>query len=149
MLLNKIHKSDNIEFYTCSTTTQITLPLSISHIKAGFPSPAEDFSDISIDLNKELIKNPSSTFFGRVKGDSMKDLGVEEGDLLVIDKSINPTEGKLAVCYIDGEFTLKKIHIDIDCIWLVPANDNYKPIKVTQDNEFLVWGIVTHVIKSF
>lgn len=149
MLLNKIHRSDNIEFYTCSTTTQITLPLSISHIKAGFPSPAEDFSDISIDLNKELIKNPSSTFFGRVKGDSMKDLGIDEGDLLVIDKSINPTEGKLAVCFIDGEFTLKKIHIDVDSILLVPANDNYKPIRVTQDNEFMVWGIVTHVIKSF
>lgn len=149
MLLNKLHTSGSIEFYTCSTTTQLNLPLSISHIKAGFPSPAEDFSDISIDLNKELIKNPSSTFFGRVTGDSMKDLGVEEGDLLVIDKSIIPTEGKLAICFIDGEFTLKKIHIDANCIWLVPANDNYKPIKVTQENDFMVWGIVTHVIKSF
>ena len=79
----------------------------------------------------------------------MKDEGIHDGDLLVIDKSIRPADGKIAVCYLDGEFTIKRIRIDKDIIWLMPANDKYTPIKVTTDNDFLIWGIVTHVIKSF
>jgi DNA polymerase V len=118
-------------------------------ISAGFPSPALDFVDLSIDLNKQLIKHPSATFYGRVKGQSMKDLGIHDGDLLVIDKSLEPVNGKIAICYIDGEFTIKTIKLDTDCCWLMPANESYRPIKVTADNNFLIWGIVTHVIKSF
>lgn len=149
MRLKKIHTSNLIEFYSVSTTQKLELPLIEAGISAGFPSPADDFLDISIDLNKELIKNPSATFFGRVNGDSMKDLGIDDGDLLIIDKSIEPKTGKIAVCFIDGEFTLKTIQIEADFCWLVPANEKYKPIKVTPDNEFIVWGIVKHVIKSF
>jgi DNA polymerase V len=118
-------------------------------ISAGFPSPALDFVDLSIDLNKQLIKHPSATFYGRVKGQSMKDLGIHDGDLLVIDKSLEPVNGKIAICYIDGEFTIKTIKLDTHCCWLMPANESYQPIKVTADNNFLIWGIVTHVIKSF
>jgi len=139
----------NIEFYSVSFDTFLELQLVEGGISAGFPSPAQDFLDLSIDLNKEFVKNPSATFYGRVRGDSMKDLGIDNGDLLIIDKSIAPKEGKVAVCFIDGEFTLKKLHIEKDHIWLVPANEKYKPIKVTEDNEFIVWGIVVHVIKSF
>jgi len=117
-------------------------------ISAGFPSPADDFLDVSIDLNKELIKNPSATFYGRVKGDSMKNAGMENGDLLIIDKSLEPTDNKIAVCFIDGEFTVKRIKIEADLIWLVAENKAYKPIKVTKDSEFLIWGIVTTVIKK-
>jgi len=127
----------------------LELPLIEGGISAGFPSPAEDFLELSIDLNKELIKNPPATFYGRVNGDSMKDLGIDHGDLLIIDKSIQPKDGKIAVCFIDGEFTLKTIRLEKDCCWLIPANSNYKPLKVTQDNDFVVWGIVIHVIKSF
>lgn len=118
-------------------------------LRAGFPSPAEDFSEVSIDLNVELIKHPASTFFCRVSGDSMQDMGINDGDLLVIDKSLEPQDGKVAVCYIDGDFTLKEIKIEKDCCWLIPANKDFSPIKVTADNEFLVWGIVTHAIKSY
>ena len=100
-------------------------------------------------MNKELIKNPSATFYGRVRGNSMKDLGIHDGDLLIIDKSLEPQNGKIAICFIDGEFTVKTIKIERDCIWLVPANAAYKPIKVTKDNDFLVWGIVINVIKYF
>ena len=132
-----------------STETALELPIIDEGISAGFPSPAQDFVDLSIDLNKELIKNPSATFYGRVKGDSMKDLGIDNGDLLIIDKSLEPKNGKIAVCYIDGEFTMKKIKIEKDCCWLIPANDKYKPIRVDKENEFIVWGIVVHVIKSF
>ena len=148
MKLKAITKTGNLDFYSASTETALELPYMEGGVKAGFPSPAEDFLELSIDLNAELIRNPPSTFFCRVKGDSMQDMGINDGDLLVVDRSIEPTDGKVAVCYIDGEFTLKTIKIEKDCIWLVPANAKYKPIKVTADNEFVVWGIVTYSIKQ-
>ena len=149
MKLKKLRTTNKIDFFTANTETSMEIPLMDEGIKAGFPSPADDFLDVSIDLNKELIKNPPATFFGRVNGDSMKDLGIDDGDLLVIDKSLEPANGKIAVCFIDGEFTLKKIQLEKDFVWLVPANEKYKAIKVTEDNDFVVWGIVVHVIKSF
>ncbi len=148
MKLSNLHNSKNIEFYTASIDGELSLPI-IDEISAGFPSPAQDFTESAVDLNKILIKNPSATFYGRVKGDSMQDLGIHNGDLLVIDKSLEPQNGKIAVCYIDGEFTMKKIKIEDDCCWLIPANKNYKALKVTEENDFLIWGIVIHVIKSF
>lgn len=149
MKLTVIHQSTTIDFYSASTETELALPYVKNAISAGFPSPADDFLDTTIDLNKELIKNPSSTFYGKVRGNSMKDLGIHEGDLLIIDKSLEPQNGKIAICYIDGEFTVKKIAIENDCVWLIPANDAYKPIRVTAENDFIVWGIVINVIKYF
>ncbi|MCB0485187.1 MAG: translesion error-prone DNA polymerase V autoproteolytic subunit [Flavobacteriaceae bacterium] len=136
-----------ITLYKASTKGKLKLPIVENGISAGFPSPAEDFLDSVIDLNKELIKNPDATFFGRVKGYSMKNAGLNNGDLLIIDKSLEPTNGKIAVCFIDGEFTVKRIKIEKNICWLIPENDDYKPIKVTPDNDFLIWGIVTTVIK--
>ena len=117
-------------------------------ISAGFPSPANDYLEATIDLNKELVKNPGATFFGRVKGLSMKDAGIDDEDILIIDKSVAPKTGMTAVCFIDGEFTLKKIILEKNCITLLPANTDYKPIIVTEQNDFLIWGIVTFVIKK-
>ncbi len=137
-------------------------------IHAGFPSPAQDYMSPFLDLNKELVKHPLSTFYGRVVGDSMIDAGVEEGDILVIDKSIEPTQGAMAVCFIDGEFALKFISFEdpgnpsVEAsaqkssynilhtgeLWLLPANKKYPPIHVTEGNDFTVWGIVTYVIKK-
>jgi len=145
----KLHITSTLDIYSAMTETTLSLPLASDHISAGFPSPASDFTDRSIDLNKQLIQHPASTFFGRVKGQSMKDEGINDGDLLIIDKSLPPDDGKIAVCFIDGEFTVKRIKLDKDCCWLMPANDAYRPIKVTAENDFLIWGIVTHVIKSF
>ncbi|MEZ4840829.1 MAG: translesion error-prone DNA polymerase V autoproteolytic subunit [Flavobacteriaceae bacterium] len=136
-----------ITLHKASTKEELKLPFVENGISAGFPSPAEDFLDSVIDLNKELIKNPDATFFGRVKGYSMKNAGLNNGDLLIIDKSLEPTNGKIAVCFIDGEFTVKRIKIEKNICWLIPENDDYKPIKVTPDNDFLIWGIVTTVIK--
>jgi DNA polymerase V len=138
-----------IVIHAASTTTAIELPLITNSISAGFPSPADDFLDTSIDLNKTCIKNPATTFFGRVNGNSMKDAGIHHGDLMIIDKSLLPKNGAIAVCFIDGEFTVKTIKIESDCCWLIPANPAYKSMKVTKDNDFVIWGIVTHVIKSF
>jgi DNA polymerase V len=100
-------------------------------------------------LNKHLIKNPSTTFYGRVRGNSMIDAGIHDGDLLVIDKSLEPQSDKIAVCFIDGEFTVKRIQIEKDTVWLIAENKDYQPIKVTKENELLIWGIVTNVIKYF
>ena len=126
----------------------LQLPLSDERVAAGFPSPAEDHTSLSLDLNKELIKNPASTFYARVSGLSMIDEGINDGDLLVIDKSIEPFNGCLAVCYIDGEFTLKRFEKHDGYGLLVPANKEFKAIKVTADNDFCIWGVVTYLIKK-
>lgn len=148
MRLKSLHKTDSIQFYTASIETKLELPFVSAGISCGFPSPADDFLDLGIDLNKQLIKHPSTTFYGRVRGDSMVNAGLNDGDLLIIDKSLEPKDGKIAVCYIDGEFTVKRIRIEENIIWLVAENEKYQPIKVTEENEFLIWGIVTNVIKS-
>ncbi|MGB2128570.1 MAG: LexA family protein [Flavicella sp.] len=139
---------NSLELFQAATDTSLPLSVVENGISAGFPSPADDFLDNKIDLNKELIKNPSTTFYGRVKGDSMIGAGLDDGDLLVIDKSLEPRDNRIAVCFIDGEFTVKRIQVAADCIWLLAENDKYAPIKVTQDNDFLIWGIVINVIKN-
>lgn len=146
MKIFRIKTTDTLDFYTPALDLELELPYIDAGIPAGFPSPAEDFSELRLDLNKELIKNPSSTFYARVKGWSMKDEGINDGDILVIDKSLEPKDGTLAVCYIDGEFTLKRIKIEKDKLLLMPANKAFKPIVVSSENEFIVWGIVTYVI---
>jgi DNA polymerase V len=145
----QLHSSSKLDIYSASSTYHLELPVVSAGISAGFPSPAMDFIDLTIDMNRHLIKHPSATFYGRVKGHSMKDVGIFDGDLLVIDKSLEPKNDKIAVCYLDGEFTVKRIKVDNGCIWLVPANTDFQPIRVNEDNDFLIWGIVTHVIKAF
>ena len=145
----QLHSSSKLDIYSASSAYQLELPVVSAGISAGFPSPAMDFIDLTIDMNRHLIKHPSATFYGRVKGHSMKDVGIFDGDLLVIDKSLEPKNDKIAVCYLDGEFTVKRIKVDNGCIWLVPANTDFQPIRVNEDNGFLIWGIVTHVIKAF
>lgn len=137
-----------IAIHKIDTSSSLPLQFADEGIKAGFPSPAQDYLEQAIDLNKELIRHPASTFYGRVVGDSMRDEGIEEGDILVIDKSLELLNDDLAVCYIDGEFTVKRVRLEPDAAWLVPSNNNYPPIKVTKDNEFMVWGIVTYTIKK-
>ena len=149
MKLYPLHTSNLLTFFSAETELELAIPMVDGGISAGFPSPAQDFLDLSIDLNKELIKNPSSTFYARVNGQSMEDMGIDSGDLVIIDKSLTPKNGKIAICFLDGEFTMKKIKIEKDCCWLLPANKAFKPIKVTEDNDFIIWGIVLHVIKSF
>ena len=137
-----------------STSGHIGISVELPEIKAGVPSPAQDYVENGIDLNRELVKNPSSTFFGRARGNSMEGAGIFDGDLLIIDKSLEPREGAIAVCFIDGEFTLKRIHFEkhdgqVTAIWLQPENEEFSPIKVTQDNQFIIWGIVVHSVRSF
>ena len=136
-----------IKIHSIDVSSSLPLPFAAEGIRAGFPNPAQDYMEIAIDLNKEIIKHPSSTFYGRVIGDSMIDEGIEEGDILVIDKSLEPMNDDLAVCFIDGEFTVKRVQITEEAAYLVPSNPDYPTIKVTAENDFLVWGIVTYTIK--
>ena len=136
-----------VDIYPTSPFQSITIPF-INSLSCGFPSPADDHLDEGIDLNSAYIRNKDATFFGRVKGDSMVGAGLSDGDLLIIDKSLEPRDGRIAVCFIDGEFTVKRIRIQKDIIWLVAENEKYKALKVTKDNEFLIWGVVTNVIKD-
>ena len=117
-------------------------------MKSEFSADLEEEPQDTIDLNREIIKNPSSTFYGRVKGVSMVDAGIFPKDILVIDKSLEPKNEDIVICYIEGEFTLKRIRKDKTGIWLIPESSHYKPIQITEDMEFLIWGVVTHVIKS-
>ena len=132
-------------------------PMAQSEIHAGFPSPASDYMTQAIDLNKELVKHPAATFYGRVVGDSMIDAGVEEGEILVIDKSLEARDGDMAVCFIDGEFTLKHLRFSESTgdagpkgrrLSLVPANEKYPVIEVSEGSDFIMWGVVTYVIKK-
>lgn len=117
-------------------------------ISAGFPSPADDFKEQRLSLDDELIKNKESTFFARVSGQSMIGAGLNDKDLLVIDRSIEPTHNKIAVCFLDGEFTVKRLKVENDEVWLQPENPTYQPIQITQENNFVIWGVVTNVIKK-
>lgn len=149
MKVKKLYSTNILEFYFADYTSELELPFVDAGIKAGFPSPADDFIELSIDLNKEYIKNRDTTFYAKVKGDSMKNAGIFDGDLLIIDKSLEPQNNNIAICQIDGEFTVKRIKIEKDIVWLIAENEDYPPIKVTLENELIIWGIVTASIKKF
>ncbi len=137
-----------LKIFSPDTDTRMALPCADGGIQAGFPSPAQDYINEYIDLNRELVPHPAATFYGRVSGDSMIEEGIEQGDLLVIDRSLEPADGDLAVCCLDGEFTLKRIKLTPGAIWLIPSNESFDPILVTPDQRFEVWGVVTHTIKN-
>lgn len=138
----------DLKIYKPEINTPVEIPLAESTVHAGFPSPADDFMEGSLDLNSLVIRHPEATFFARVEGDSMKDDGIIEGDILVVDKSREPYDGCLAVAFVDGEFTLKRVQIRPDKILLFPANPKYKVIEISPDNEFAVWGVVSYIVKK-
>ena len=140
-----------LHIFSADLSTELNLPYVDNGIKAGFPSPAQDYLTESIDLNKTLIRHSETTFYAKVSGDSLTDAGILDGDLVIIDKSLEAKNGDYVAAFIDGEFTLKQFKLDeVDnCAWLIPANKRYQPIKVTEDNDFLVWGVITSCIKRF
>ncbi|WP_338732459.1 LexA family protein [Mangrovimonas cancribranchiae] len=141
-------ETTNLTFFLPDTSNSEGAIFFDSGISAGFPSPADDFKEERLSLDKELVKNKEATFFARVSGQSMIDAGLDDNDLLVIDRSLEPENDKIAVCFLDGEFTVKRLKVEKDGLWLLPANRNYKPIKISPENEFVIWGIVTNVIKK-
>lgn len=141
-------KSEVLEFFIPDDSNIIEIPLASSSISAGFPSPADDFQEDKISLDKYVVKNKDATFYASLKGTSMIDAGFDEGDILVIDRSLEPTDNKIAVCFVDGDFTVKRIKVTTDGAWLLPYNKDLKPIKITEENTFIIWGIVTYIVKK-
>jgi len=136
------------EIYSFINFKGYKLPLYDCSVSAGFPSPADDHMDLKIDLNEHLIQHPTATFFVRVAGDSMTGVGIEEGDLLVVDRSLEAKSGRIVIAAVDGMLTVKRLHKADGNISLVAENPKYKPIEITEVNDALVWGVVTNVVKS-
>lgn len=118
----------------------------LSSVQAGFPSPADDFSEKELDLNALVVKKPAATFFVKVEGESMINAGICSGDLLVVDRSIEPKNGQIVVAVVNGEFTVKRLKIGALGCFLVPENNKYPTLKVDGEDECRIWGVVTYVI---
>jgi len=141
----------NLTILNSEFSKELVLLLAPS-IKAGFPSPADDYRHDSLDFNRDLIRHPETTFYGRVDGDSMIDAGICDGDIAVIDRSVEPSDGDVIVGYVNEEFTIKFLdlkHKDEGFIELRPANKDYKPIRINADDDFEVWGVVVWTIKNW
>ena len=123
-----------------------SLSLFDAAVPAGFPSPAADYEQDRLDLNKHLVKNPAATFFVKVTGDSMIGAGIHDGDLLVVDRSIEPRDKYIVIAVLDGELTVKRIRLSRGKVTLMPENESYIAHEITNNNEFEVWGVVTNVI---
>ena len=140
--------SKELQFFTPKASNNNGAIFIDTGISAGFPSPADDFRETRISLDEELITNKEATFFAKVNGQSMIGAGLDDNDLLVIDRSLEPENNKIAVCFLDGEFTVKRLRVRDNEVWLQPENPNYPIIKITEENDFVIWGIVTSVIKK-
>lgn len=143
-----LNKSEHLIFFIPEATEGAGTNFFDTGISAGFPSPADDFKEQRLSLDDELVKNKEATFYAKVSGQSMIGAGLDDNDLLVIDRSLEPENNRIAVCFLDGEFTVKRLRVSKDEVWLQPENPNYPIIKITEDNNFLIWGIVTNVIKK-
>jgi len=124
------------------------LPLYASSVKAGFPSPTEDYAEQTLDLNTHLIQHPAATFFLRVSGDSMINAGIFDGDLLIVDRSLDATPGKVVIAAINGELTVKRLKKTSSGLFLVAENSHYPPIELKESDEVHLWGVVTHTIHA-
>jgi DNA polymerase V len=137
-----------LKVYQAKNKTKIKLPMFVSSISAGFPSPAEDFVENELDLNEFLIKHPAATFFVKVKGDSMLNAAISDGDILVVDRSLDPGNNSIVIAFLDGEFRVKRICVKGKEHFLWPENPKYQPIKITDEMDFKIWGLVTFIIKK-
>ncbi len=126
--------------------TMYQLPVFASKVQAGFPSPADDYIEGYLDLNTKFIKHPSATFVLQATGDSMKDAGIFSGDWLLVDRSINPSDGRIVIAAVNGELTVKRLSQKGERVQLLPENSKFKPIDITEDMDMVIWGVVTLVL---
>lgn len=134
------------KIFTPDQTTEIALPLYMTSIEAGFPSPADDYIEGCLDLNEHLIKHPAATFFIRVSGESMINAGIYPRDILIVDRSLEAVDKKIVIAVVDGDLTVKRLRIRSGQPFLEPENDRYAPIEILPDMAFEIWGVVTNVI---
>lgn len=137
-----------LEFLGLDRRSKIEVPYFDEGVQAGFPSPADDFQELKISFDKEVFSSsPSTIFCARVTGASMEGAGISNNDIIAVNRLLEPENGDIAVCLIYDEFTLKRLKVEKDCVWLMPENDSYKPIQITENESFQIWGIVTHTLK--
>ena len=134
------------KIYKVENSKALLIDFHMTSVNAGFPSPAEDHLDVSLDLNEYLIKHPSATFYIYAKGDSMINDGIYSGDIMIVDRSLSPKSKDIVIAVIDGDFTVKRIYYKNNKIYLIPSNKKYKSISITDDMDFQIWGVVTHTI---
>tara|TARA_B110000008_G_scaffold48721_1_gene47444 strand:+ start:2412 stop:2864 length:453 start_codon:yes stop_codon:yes gene_type:complete len=146
MNLKHLKNTDTLEFFAVDEQSLSSIPLFSDSVQAGFPSPAEDHMDMDLNLNDYLVHNPSATFCVKAIGESMKDAGIKSGDIMIVDKSLEPKNRSIVLAVIDGEFTVKRVNLNDNELYLIPENSNFLPIKITQEMDFQVWGVVTYVI---
>lgn len=138
-----MHISSPIPFQTPS---KLLVPLASGNVQAGFPSPAEDHLEKSLDLNEHLVRNPAATFFVRVEGDSMRDAGIHGGDILVVDRSLSPADKQIVVAMLDGDFTVKRMRRKNGRVFLEAENDAFPLIEISENQDLVIWGVVTFII---
>jgi DNA polymerase V len=142
-----VKKTGNIsKIFSVNTDKKVELPFYTEKLSAGFPSPATDYIEKSLDLNEHLIKNPSATFFVEIQGDSMIGAGIHSGDILIVDRSLEAQHGKIVVAVVNGDFTVKRLSWISGKIKLIAENPNYKPIEIKDGTDFEIWGVATNVI---
>jgi DNA polymerase V len=140
------NKDQSVKIYKPQITNKSSVDMYSYHIPAGFPSPAEDFIEKTLDLNEHLIRNKPATFLIKVEGSSMINAGINDGDLLIIDRSIEPRDGHVILGILNGEFTIKRLKIKESKIFLVPENEKFDTIEIKDDMDFKIWGVVTYTI---
>ena len=133
------------------TTAPSVLPLPLygARIAAGFPSPADDDLEGTLDLNEHLVAHPAATFFVRVQGESMTGVGIHNGDLLVVDRALEARAGSIVVAVVDGELTVKRLRVEGERVWLMAENPAYPPLEIRDGMELFIWGVVAHAVRSF
>lgn len=140
--------STPLKHFTLAATGEIIIIQTTGLVFASFPSPADDFFEGPIDLKSELLPNPDSSFLVKVTGNSMQEAHIDDGDVLIIDRSVSPTNGCVAVCFLNGGFTVKRLEIRGTAVRLLPSNPAFQPINLQEGDELTVWGVVTYIIKK-
>ena len=146
MKLKHLKNTTHFNFYSVDETAFEKIPLFEGSVSAGFPSPADDYMDMDLDLHDHLVQNPSSTFCVKAIGESMKDAGIESGDVMIVDRSLEPKNRSIVLAVINGEFTVKRVNLSDNELYLMPENNSFTPIKITLEMDFQIWGIVTFII---
>jgi len=141
-----LNTNKKLQFYAIEEASLDSLPLYGDAVPAGFPSPADDYLDMDLNLHDYLVQHPSATFCVRAIGDSMIDAGIQSSDVMVIDRALSPKNNDIVLAVVNGEFTVKRIKKNDETLYLMPANENYRPMKITEDMNFQVWGVVTFII---
>lgn len=146
MKLKFLNTNEKLVFYSLDDVKLGEVPVYGDAVPAGFPSPAEDYLDMDLNLHEYLVQNPAATFCVRAVGDSMLDANIKSGDVMVVDRAKDPVNNSIVLAVLDGEFTVKRIKKNEDELYLMPANADYQPMKITDDMDFQVWGVVTFII---